>query len=128
MKATVYFYDKYGAQGTSIAGLLWPLSFVLFYFVSIYRYFEEESSYNKLLGYSTSINILAGLAGTIFASYLVFKSSWRTGLLIDAITFLLIGFVILFFGRDVVPSTKVEKKVNIEPQEHNIEKTLSLMF
>ncbi|MAF91617.1 MAG: MFS transporter [Bdellovibrionota bacterium] len=97
----------------------------LFYFVSIYRYFEEESSYNKLLGYSTSINILAGLAGTIFASYLVFKSSWRTGLLIDAITFLLIGFVILFFGRDVVPSTKVEKKVNIEPQEHNIEKTLS---
>ena len=33
MKATAYFYDKYGVQGTSIAGLLWPLSFILFYFM-----------------------------------------------------------------------------------------------
>ena len=33
MKATAYFYDNYGLQGTSIAGLLWPLSFVLFYFM-----------------------------------------------------------------------------------------------
>lgn len=33
MKAIAYFYDKYGVQGTIIAGLLWPLSFVLFYFM-----------------------------------------------------------------------------------------------
>lgn len=33
MKATAFYYDKYGLQGTSIAGLLWPLSFVLFYFM-----------------------------------------------------------------------------------------------
>ena len=33
MKTTAYFYDNYGLQGTSIAGLLWPLSFVLFYFM-----------------------------------------------------------------------------------------------
>ena len=33
MKATAFYYDKYGSQGTVIAGLLWPLSFVLFYFM-----------------------------------------------------------------------------------------------
>ena len=33
MKAIAYFYDKYGVQGTIIAGLLWPLSFVLLYFM-----------------------------------------------------------------------------------------------
>ena len=33
MKATAYFYDKYGLQGISIAGILWPLSFILFYFM-----------------------------------------------------------------------------------------------
>jgi len=33
MKTTAYFYDKYGLEGTSIAGLLWPLSFILFYFM-----------------------------------------------------------------------------------------------
>lgn len=32
MRAIAYFYDKYGWQGTSIAGLIWPLFFTLFYF------------------------------------------------------------------------------------------------
>jgi hypothetical protein len=33
MKAIAYFYDKYGIQGTSVAGFIWPLSFILFYFM-----------------------------------------------------------------------------------------------
>lgn len=97
----------------------------LFYCVSIYRYFGEDASYNKLLGYSTSINILAGLVGTIFASYLVFQRSWRTGLLIDAITFLLIGFVVLFFGRDVAGTTENEEKEDIECQKNDRKEILS---
>lgn len=78
----------------------------LLYVVSVYNYFGEAEDYSRIAGLSAALNTLAALAGTLLASLLISKGSWKYALLIDAASFLVLGCTLFFAGRD--PKLEVE--------------------
>jgi len=72
----------------------------LFYNISIYSYFCNEKDLKKVAGLRYSLTIVATITGGITASYLVHHNIWKFALLIDAITFIVLGIVLLLVGKD----------------------------
>ncbi len=87
----------------------------LLYVVSVYRYFGEPQDYQKIAGLNHGLNILAGIAGSLFAALLVASGSWKLALLLDAVTFLIFGLVLKFFGTDPVEPVAMEIEKTVEP-------------
>jgi hypothetical protein len=71
----------------------------IFYNVSVYKYFFSEADYAKAAGLKSSLDILAYALGGLTAAYLISNSTWRLAFAIDAATFIGLGLVLIFFGR-----------------------------
>jgi hypothetical protein len=72
----------------------------LFYNISQYRYFVDPSEYTKVAGINHGLSIVAGIVGAALSAGLVMHGYWRVAIVFDAITFLVFGLTILFFGID----------------------------
>lgn len=83
----------------------------LIYNISIYRFFCLPQNYSNLSGKKAGLDIAASLLGVVFAAYLVGSENWRYALIIDASTFLILGCMLIFIGKDPEAA-----KVNLEQE------------
>lgn len=79
----------------------------LLYLTAVYRFFVTDKSYTQIVGVNNGLNILAALIGISVAALLVENGNWRFALITDALTFMIFGGVIFFFGRDVQPESTI---------------------
>lgn len=71
------------------------------YNVSLPGFFRGRRSYESLAGYQAGMSMAASLVGGIAAASLVASGGWRWALPVDALTFVVLGFVVLRFGADI---------------------------
>lgn len=95
----------------------------LFYLVSIYRYFVSTENYARIAGLNAGFNVLSIFLATLLSSWLVSKGDWRWSFLLDAITFILFGLTLLFFGRDTKDRVTESNQTNPDLNE-GIKKSL----
>ena len=108
----------------------------VFYNVQVYRFFTTDGNYAKLAGWHNAFEILAKTLGGIAAGFLVFSGAWKLALTIDAITFFLLGCVLLIVGRDARPCsmpTPTQPKIIFSVKEYcfllkSINVTMPLLF
>lgn len=107
----------------------------LLYNVTVYRFFTNPSEYTKISGKKAALDIIGGLIGIIIASYLVNENFWKFSLIIDAITYFILGFTILIYGknqsikyniRDALPNYELEK--NTLKVVKNVESSLKYIL
>ncbi len=72
----------------------------LLYQVTMYRFFADESEYKKLVNFKGAIDVAAMLIGMLVAAALVSAGNWRFGLLIDALSFIVFGVVLVYVGQN----------------------------
>lgn len=80
----------------------------LFYTVSVYRYFVDDEQYSRIAGANAALGVAAGLIGTLAAALLISMNQWKIALVLDATTFLVLGYVIFRYGRDTKDVEVVE--------------------
>ena len=108
----------------------------VFYNVQVYRFFTTDENYAKLAGWHNAFEILAMTLGGIAAGFLVFSGTWKLALAIDALTFFLLGCILLIAGRDARPrsvSTSTQSKIIFSVKEYyfllkSINITMPLLF
>jgi MFS family permease len=71
------------------------------YHITVYRYFASNEEFNRVSGFKAAGDVLGGLVGIVLASQLIATNEWRFALVLDAMTFLVLGCTILFAGRDI---------------------------
>jgi hypothetical protein len=132
MKISAYFFDKYTTESIWIAGILWPLYFIPFYF-----FYKRDNNINRSIGFPIVASLLmasftclvfadslieyvtffTGLGLLLFGSMAMCMNGknvvWYTGL---GVIITIIASIILYFmrtrvyGRKSIPSTKGETK------------------
>jgi hypothetical protein len=93
----------------------------LLYTVSIYRYFAADKDYERIAGFKSSMDIMAVLFGTLAASHLVSLGQWRTALLIDAASFVVLGLVLWLAGR-----TPLESPADAASRQNKVGESVSV--
>lgn len=80
----------------------------LLYTVSIYRYFTRPEDYDRALGLDHALGIVAAVIGAALAALLLRTKEWRLALILDALTFIVLGLAILLAGRDEAPADEIQ--------------------
>lgn len=92
----------------------------LLYNVTVYRFFSKPSEYTKISGKKAALDIIGGLVGIIIASYLVKENFWKFSLILDAISYFILGFTILIYGKNQSIKYNIRDAL---PESYQLEKS-----
>lgn len=71
----------------------------LFYSVQVYKFFCKNRDYQNVVSTDFSLRVLALLLAGIVSSFLVNDHNWKYALFFDAITFIIMGLLIVCIGK-----------------------------